>query len=608
MGAESEHRLKLYRLRWLFAAALCSAFLLTAGRLLSTPLFAAERVDKLCPQVVLEGGKAIGLTDLEKRLVCGDPDGKGANAEAWRHIPLSQSRYQVGVFLEKRGYYAPKFRTEKGVLHIELGEVTRVRSWRMEGAPPEFVAKYLTRKRKVVGEVLTPELLTTLEQWVFGRLQSEGYACPKLRSKADSETGEVVVRVDPGSQYDLTRMIEEPIPGVEEGMMRRYDAFVLGERFNRDLLTLTERRIQRQGVVQSMHFKIRCEKDGAVATQESLAGAPRLVSVGFGANTEGLLLAKATWSNQRFGRKASSLSLTGLASYREVSAQGSSAWYYLDHPSRLYLKPTMQLRRRTEVYFQELGIQGVFPIARTWDSQSDGWSAMLGPSYEYYRTLQGVGPDHSEFLSLAAEVSWGTHELEFYRNAPRSGSTGTISSFTSGKNAISSVVSERFRLSGQALWNFNNYDPPLWIFAVRGSFGVTWTPDTANYAEILPPSFRQYLGGAHDLRGFGRLELPVDTVGSLSAAYVGGEIRLVTVFPFGVEPFVFLDLGTLSKQQVAIQWPLYWSPGLGARWDSPVGSFRGTLAHGYVTGGAPNRSDGTSVSHFQFYVSFGEEF
>ena len=593
----------MYRLRRLFAAALCSAFLLTAGRSVS----GAEQLDRQCPQVVFDGEKAIGLTDVEQRLVCGDSDGSGPNAEAWRHVPLSQARYQLGNFLEKRGYFTPTYRVEGSVLHVNVGLQSLIRSWRMEGAPPEFVMKYLPRKRHIVGQVLTPELLTELEQWVFGRLQAEGYACPKLLSKADSETGEIVVRVDPGSQYDLIRVFEEPIPGVEDGMIRRYDAFTIGRRFNRDLMTLTERRMLKAGVIQSTHFKIRCEKGGAVATQESLAGAPRLVSIGLGANTEGLLLAKATWSNQRFGRKASSVSLTGLASYREVSAQGSSAWYFLDYPSRLYLKPTARFLRRTEVYFKELGVQSLFPIAQTWDTAHEGWTAMIGPSYEYYLTQEGTGPPHAQFLSLSAEVTWVTHELEYFRNTPRSGATATISSITSG-TPLSEVVSERFKVFGQALWNLNDYDPPLLVFAVRGSFAMTWTPDRSNYAQILPPSFRQYLGGAQTLRGFGRLELPVDTLGSLSAAYVGGEARLITVFPYQLEPFVFLDLGTLSKQQLAIQWPLYWSPGFGMRWESPVGSFRSTISHGYVTGGAPNRNDGTSVSHLQFYLSFGEEF
>jgi outer membrane translocation and assembly module TamA len=95
------------------------------------------------------------------------------------------------------------------------------------------------------------------------------------------------------------------------------------------------------------------------------------------------------------------------------------------------------------------------------------------------------------------------------------------------------------------------------------------------------------------------MELPVVNGGGLTSGFVGLETRLSQTLPFDLDPFVFMDFGEISNSAALLSAPLYWSPGVGVRWASPIGPVRTTLAHGFV---------GNSADHFQFYLSLGEEF
>jgi outer membrane translocation and assembly module TamA len=110
---------------------------------------------------------------------------------------------------------------------------------------------------------------------------------------------------------------------------------------------------------------------------------------------------------------------------------------------------------------------------------------------------------------------------------------------------------------------------------------------------------RNYLGGQADLRGFGRMELPGNSVGGLSAWFGNLEMR-PDLWGTRLEPLLFVDVGELGNKSFSIQSPLYWSPGIGMSYLSPIGTFQTTLAHGIVSGGDP-----ASLSHWQFYLTLG---
>jgi outer membrane translocation and assembly module TamA len=92
------------------------------------------------------------------------------------------------------------------------------------------------------------------------------------------------------------------------------------------------------------------------------------------------------------------------------------------------------------------------------------------------------------------------------------------------------------------------------------------------------------------------MELPGNSVGGLSAWFGNFEIR-PHFWGEHLEPIVLVDVGEFGNRSFSIQSPLYWSPGFGISWSSPIGTLQSTLAHGFVSGGDPD-----SLSHWQFYL------
>jgi outer membrane translocation and assembly module TamA len=93
--------------------------------------------------------------------------------------------------------------------------------------------------------------------------------------------------------------------------------------------------------------------------------------------------------------------------------------------------------------------------------------------------------------------------------------------------------------------------------------------------------------------------LPSNQIGGLTSVFTGLESRLVQVLPLNIEPFLFIDAGALGPRSLTLTAPIYYSPGIGARWAPAFGAFRATLARGYPL---------DAPGGWQFYFSFGEEF
>lgn len=553
-----------------------------------------ERIAQPCPGVKIIG-ESVDFTEVEKRLFCGDPQSDG-----WREIPWTQAAFHLRAFLQQRALLRPTFeRDDSGVLVVHTGEATRVTALIAEGAPPEL---RIQRKRKVVGAELTPQLLDDVEKWVKQRLEAEGYACPEVETIADPETGIVRVRVRAGEQQALVQVDTEDLPGVEPGTLRRYDAFRFGERFNGDLLGVTETRVTQERVADATHFVPRCTDKGVVARQEVLAGPPRLLVFGVGVNTEGLVLGKANWRHSRLGRFASWTDLTLLGSAREQSANLTINWFFLDHPSRVSLRPVVEVRHQNEEHFETLSMRVQAGPATTWDNQHlSFYTLQFGPVFEAFKTYRGpqaTDRRDTHFLSLGGEAKLRSHAYEFYIKSPRAGYLVTASAFVNQESVLSDATAERFRVFGEALWNDRDFDPPLLVAGLRGGMGLVVTPERPGLSNRLPPTFMQYLGGSNDLRGWGRQELPFSGEGALTSFYLGLELRLVQTLPWGLEPFAFSDVGALGREPLRIDSPIYGSPGFGMRWQSPIGAFRTTLARGFPW----------SQGHWQFYLSYGEEF
>jgi len=553
---------------------------------------------EICPgRLTLIAAERIKLNTLEKTFLCGDPE-----VEPWKDIPPAQVKFHLRNFLQARGYHRPVFTEEGGASIVNVGEIRLLTEVRLIGAPAFLDIR---KRRRIIGRRLTPNLLNEVEDWVRRRLRMNGYPCPVLQTKANIDTGVMEITVTAGERRDVMSVTQEALPGLGTGTLRRFDAFVMEKEFNEELLDLTARRIEDDGVLQSTHFTWDCEapRAGEDLFQRTFAGKPRLITLSFGADTEEYAIFKGSWRHTRWGSKASSFGVSLYGSYRRQTLEISSDWYAFAPLSRWYLKPLVTFSHERESDFHFVSIDSGMRLARTWDTQKLGLQYEFGPNLSYVYTFRGANPGLTRFLSLQYIAQLMSHPFEFWQTDPRTGYQVLLAGDFNHKDLLSDITAQRFALEGKYYYNFKGYDPPLLVFGVRGGLYQTFlASDSPETRDKLPPNYRYFLGGSHNLRGFARKELPKDD-GALSAAFLSAELRLAKTLPLWIEPLVFFDVGVLGDQAFHFDGPVYYSPGGGFRVASPVGVFRTTFSHGFKTG-----QDGQDNTHFQFFISFGEEF
>jgi translocation and assembly module TamA len=556
----------------------------------------------VCPgRVELIHSSNINFSKNEKNFLCGDPD-----VEAWSSLPLDQVQYHMGTFLEGRGYFQPRFEVVGGVLKVYPGNTVKITKVELTGDPPAFLQ--VRRRWKTLGTRLTPGSLSALEGWVKGELNSQGYPCPVLKSRANVASGEVIIEVEPGPFQDINSITQESVPGLDMGTLRRYDAFQLDKPFNDDLLTLSALRLEAGGLLQNTFFTWQCGPRGAELMQRTYPGKSRLIRIGFGADTEQYFIIRGSWAHNRLGQNGSNLVLSWFGSYIQQKLDLTGEWYAFSPLSRWFLFPKLSFNHERESDYHFLDTNLFFGLARTYDNQKFGVRFQVGPNLNFTYTFSGSRPGWTKFLSLLGEVDWMDHDYEIFLNDPREGYRVLFKAALNSDVIFSDISAQGFRLNWHYYYNLKNLDPPLLIFGWRGGFGSTHAPGDELTRDLLPPNFKYFLGGNRNLRGFGRQELPPDPAdldaGARTAAFLSFEIRLANVIPFGIQPIAFFDIGVLGDSFMDFDAPVYYSPGGGLRVASPFGVFRTTFAHGYKTG--PDGDPGNT--HFQFLFSFGEEF
>src|SRR4051812_22031190 len=122
---------------------------------------------KICPAFVFVGNLSPDLSEVEKRLICGDPEQQVEPPnEGWRTIPYPQAKFNLTNFLQERGYFHPVFKPDyphPGVSTVEIGYQTVVSRVILSG---DYGEVRFERKRDILGQTLTPGLLNALEKWV----------------------------------------------------------------------------------------------------------------------------------------------------------------------------------------------------------------------------------------------------------------------------------------------------------------------------------------------------------------------------------------------------------------------------------------------------------
>ena len=573
------------------------AVALSSGVGLEAEARAEVEVHQPCPRLKFIGPE-VKLTDVEKRLICGD-----ASRPGWQDVPMSQARGFLEAVLQKSGRYFPAFGAEGDALTVRIGTVTYISGIASTGIDGLFD---LSKRRGIVGFPLTPSELDKVKAAAVFELQTRGFACPVVDVTADASTGRVSVAARPGKVLDVEEIVPSPVPGVDPAVFRRYQAFETGKPFDIRLMTLTADRVKSEPLFLSAYYDVACSTAGAVVTQRVMRAPPHYLAIGGGVDTEGYIRGRAQMKESLLGHRASSVEATVFASAREVSLD-SDAKLYPSSSSRGYLYPHAYISRLNESQFQAEEALFFAGPAYGWDDQSLHVETQAGPAVEYFNTIAGIGPTQDAFFGFDTKTEVTSHLFEFYRRDPRSGWSLGFETQSRVKGAYSSVSADRMLLSHEKLWNPGNYDPPFLVVGLRGFAGTIWAGDRPSAFTDVPPDLRFFLGGDADLRGAARKGLPGDDLGFLTAVYEGLELRLVDVLPQGLQPLAFVDGAMGSQRDFHVERDVYWSPGVGLRWASPVGSIRATVARGLVwSRGGPVADSG--LPHWHFFFSFGQEF
>lgn len=544
-----------------------------------------------CPNIHLK--TPIQFSENELRLICGDPD----NPE-WQQVPTAEAKRFLTVFLQERGYHNPLFENMQGRLIVEPGKVSRLRAIHFYQHKPSVDVK---RLRNVMGKPITPELLDRIENWVLLQLKVQGYACAEVTSASEPSKGTVTVYFTEGDRHRIISIRSEPVKGLSEEALRRYDAFSLGDFYSFQELELTKLRLITQGLLEATDFREVCTERGVILNQRNMAGPPKMIKVGFGFNTEHLGILRAAFHNTRLGQGGASIELSTFLSFREQHFRVGNQWYYVPSFPRHFIQTNGSITRYDERHSESFLMTVNAQPSLQYDLGNTALSASIGPSFSHSKTVRGKGPKDQSMLGLEVNAQIMSHGFELFQHSPEKGYRYEFTAFLTHRSLAAPISAQKLSFMGQQYWNLGKFDPPLWVFGIRGGFDTTVTKESLN-GDQLPTHFRHFLGGASTLRGFNRKELPGEQ-GALSSLYLGIELRLNDLLPFKIQPFLFTDVGLIGSEAFSLTSPIYWSPGIGLRWESPLGPIRTTFARGIVEG-----ESHSPLAHWQFYFTFGEEF
>lgn len=561
----------------------------------------ASPTKTICNDVEFTTPQDIEFGDNERILLCGDE-----KTSSWKDIPPAQSEYTLRNLLRNRGYFNPKFQYRDKVLSVDPGPIQPITSIEYVGAPEGFHNLVL---RDVVGEPLTSKNLDKVEAFATNRLKNMGYGCPKVTLKADELTGATRVSIEKGTQhfFSLPSTPDANSVHLHDNTLRRFDAFAVDSRFNQEWLKLSSNRTENDGIVLSSEYVAICPSPGdRIKVEEKIVGGDkRLISAGVGASTEEFPIAELRFKNVRLDYRGSSLEFIAHASQRRQKIQATYVDYPFMNAYRFSVAPRLTYEHNVERTFDSSAFDFDLPLRYQFDGEWLGTVVSFGPSISRNFSLDDVSNKATTLTSFFARAMFTTHAYELYLTDPRTGWNNYLNMQWFSEGFEVDPFAGRYELTGEVLFQVNPVDPPQWIFGVRYGVGTVDSAERPSQPGILPARYYFTLGGDQDLRGFGRQELNQGTIGAMTRAFVGAELRYAKSLPLWMEPFTFFDIGSLGSRPWTLDPVFYYNPGFGIRFFTPFGTIRTTLAHGFLSEGSEQFPE---LEHMQFFISFGREF
>lgn len=556
----------------------------------------AQKGNHICgPYYVTQEGIRIGqiFSQNDKLLIC------GSDTPGWREVPESQALFHIRAILNSQAHFSPKISRHDDRIVIDPGPVSTIESVVFKNDPPGFKDKVF---RGFEDQAMTPKALEDAKNWTISRLRAMGFPCPEVSVRAAYQNEVLEVDMKPGPRQLLTQVFRPQTAELKEEVFRRYDAFNVGDRFNADLLALTSRRLLEDDIADFAHFEDHCTPNGAIAYERAILGKPRTLIFAVGASTEELPIFKTEWKNTRLDTDGSSVTLAFYASPRLQSLKASSELYWFHEIPPLYFQPSAEVRRESEPTYKAFLQEFQFGLGHKHDDSQHRYIFTYSPTYTVEKTIEGEGPGHLQYLSFETSFEIISHYFEFFKATPQEGYEFGVQ-WTAQREGIGSTFSaDLIGFNGTVLWNIGSFDPPLTVLGIRFGHSVVTTSTLDN----VPASFRLFLGGAEDVRGFSRKSINNANLGFQTTSYAGLEARTLAILPFNLQPFIFNDFAKVGEENWTWAKTTYMSPGVGVRWQSPLGALRGTVAKGMILNEDARKPQ--PKEEWNFYLSYGREF
>lgn len=560
---------------------------------------------QLCEKITLHSPDKIELTDTEKQLVCGDPE-----VEAYRVIPSYQAKYLFDGFLQSRGYSHPKYISDKDLLSVyteDKSYLTTVVANSTDDEISKLIEKEIFRYFKK--EIITPKLLDDIEAKAKTILRNHSFPCAKAASTVEPLLGKVTLNLTGLKSFNFGPLSIEPIEGVDGRALARFYSFKPEHPFSELELNLTEKRYLRQGIVQATFFQESCDlpNNQFSLAEKFITGPPRTIRFGVGASTELGPMARVKWTNQRYGSMASVLEANAQASFKNQSLKFRADNYiWASHP-RQSLVSELILERNDQTTFRETNAKLKPHMQWTKDTASRFWLWSLGPSLMAGSYKTDINAENRNFKTGAIEgiLQTQTHNFEVFDIHPEEGDFSQISFDYRHPSFGFDDPLLKLDLSYLKLFWLANVGRGSVIAGLRLNPSTTWVPKNVS-RNTLPPSVKLYGGGSDDLRGFKLSTLPDNSgLGALTKLGVKLEFRKTHFFLPTLESFAFVDSAFFGERPWSVESRLWYSPGLGLRWLSPIGLVQTYLARSLSTQSSATtpKDDG-----FLFYLGLGGVF
>jgi translocation and assembly module TamA len=270
---------------------------------------------------------------------------------------------------------------------------------------------------------------------------------------------------------------------------------------------------------------------------------------------------------------ASQLSASLEASFRIQSLTFSADQFFRSSRPRQSLFSQFEMIRESQFDYLQTTARLSSHFKWTDDRMNRLWTYTLGPTLEMGRfSASENGASRSfETGALEGSVTGISHIYEFYDIHPEDGHTVSFNfdvrhprfGFPEPLLKLNSTFA---KLSRIGVWERGNL-----VAGFRANAATTFVPTGTSLAS-LPPSVKLYGGGSDDVRGFLLRTLPRN--GGLGAlTKLGGkvEIRRTQFLMDTLEIFAFLDPARFGVESWNLESRIWYSPGIGLRWRSPIG-------------------------------------